>query len=641
MQAMAKALKTSEIRFRQVVEASPNALLVIAQTGLIEMVNAQAEVLFGYPSGELLGLPVDMLTPERFRQQRAERRSAFLADPKPQPMGSAGSMIGLRKDGGEFPIEIGISPIETDEGVMVLSVIVDITERENRESALRLSEERFRSIVGAVSESIIIADADTGVFRGANPSAAQLYGYTQDEMVGLNVVAISAGDPAHAAEEGARRIAAATASGEPERFEWHCRAKDGRLFWADVSIRVAAIDGQRTVIATSRDLTERRATEEQLRQAQKMEAIGQLTGGIAHDFNNLLGIVVGNLDLLRSARPDDPELDELTGDALAAALEGAELTRSLLAFARRQPLKPQPTDLEDLISRTAKLLGRLLSQNIEVSLKFPEAPIQVLVDAAQLKSALTNLATNARDAMPRGGKLHIAARRVHLDAEYAVAQPDVTPGDYALIEVTDTGFGMAPKMLKHIFEPFYTTKGRDKGTGLGLSMVFGFVKQSGGHVSVYSEVGVGTTFRLYLPLALEAEAATTPKPSPELPKGQRELVLVVEDNPALRRSAVRQLGELGYRTQQASTAAEALGLLEANGFDLLFSDVVMPGGMDGLELAKAAIDRWPELKVVLTSGFPETNQKGDVRAANFPFLAKPYRKADLLQVMHDALDDQA
>ncbi len=209
-------------------------------------------------------------------------------------------------------------------------------------------------------------------------------------------------------------------------------------------------------------------------------------------------------------------------------------------------------------------MGRLLNQNIEVSLTFAEAATQVLVDQAQLKAALTNLATNARDAMPRGGRLQIATRRVNLDADYAATQPDVTPGDYALIEVTDDGAGMTPKVLKHVFEPFYTTKGRDKGTGLGLSMVFGFIKQSGGHISVYSEVGVGTTFRLYLPLAEKPEAAAPPTPSPTLPNGRSELVLVVEDNPALRRAAIRQLGELGYRTQQASTAAEALSLLEVN-----------------------------------------------------------------------------
>jgi signal transduction histidine kinase len=381
-----------------------------------------------------------------------------------------------------------------------------------------------------------------------------------------------------------------------------------------------------------------RTSEDQLRQAQKMEAIGQLTGGVAHDFNNLLGVIIGNLDLLRSLRPDDGELGELTDDALNAALGGAELTRRLLAFARRQPLQPQRVDLTALVGGTVKLLRRVLGDNIEVSLELAKDTGPVMADPAQLEAALTNLATNARDAMPAGGKLMIATAKTHLDAAYAALRPDVEAGDYAMVEVTDTGEGMAPEVIERIFEPFYTTKGRDRGTGLGLSMVFGFLKQSGGHVAVYSEVGVGTTFRLYLPSLTGAAASAAPAQPMGPIQGRGETVLVVEDNDALRRIALRELRALGYQVSEAASGVAALARLESEPVDLLFSDVVMPGGIDGVELARAAMARWPGLHVVLTSGFPQTKLEDVFQPTGFRLLTKPYRRADLARVLRELLD---
>jgi PAS domain S-box-containing protein len=513
-------------------------------------------------------------------------------------------------------------------------------ERRNVEAALQVSEDRFRSIFGAISEGIFIVDAATGEFAEVNAAGEAMYGYVDGELVGRDILAIFAGDTEPTRLAINARMASAAGSSSPQRFDWLAKTKDGRQFWTEVSVRFTVIGGKNVVLAIVRDLTERKAMEEQLRQAQKMEAIGQLTGGVAHDFNNLLGVIIGNLDLLRGAHPDDPDLSELSGDALEAALSGADLTRRLLAFARRQPLQPQAIDLAVLINGVMRLIRRVLGENIKIELDLAE-DLYVVADAAQLEAALTNLATNARDAMPNGGKLLITTASRHLDGDYAAANLDVIAGDYAMIEVTDTGAGMSPEVLSHIFEPFYTTKGREQGTGLGLSMVFGFFKQSGGHISVYSEVAAGTTFRLYLPHAGEVPLAKSPPTAISVSPSKGETVLIVEDSASLRRAAVRQLREFGYTVLEARNAAEALDRLAAARIDLLFTDVIMPGEMDGFRLACAAVDRWPGLKVVLTSGFPETRLAASLSATNFPLLTKPYRKSDLALALREALDGTA
>jgi len=394
------------------------------------------------------------------------------------------------------------------------------------------------------------------------------------------------------------------------------------------------------VNSTIQDITERRQTEEQLRQAQKMEAVGNLTGGLAHDFNNLLGVVIGNLDLLRDRQTGDADADELTGEALDAALRGADLTRRLLAFARRQPLQPTRTDVNRLIAGIVKLLERTLGEEIQITLDLSPDTWPVVVDPAQLESGLTNLATNARDAMPGGGQLIIVTGNRSLDADYASQHAEVQPGDYAVIEVSDTGVGMPPEVESHIFEPFYTTKEEGKGTGLGLSMVFGFMKQSGGHINVYSEVGIGTTIRLFLRRAdagAEASGAVVPA---AVVRGSGETVLAVEDNASLRRVVVRQLTELGYRVLEAENAQTALRVLESEPVDLLFTDIVMPGGTSGYELARTVLSRWPQIQIVLTSGFPENkiNGDGDGNERHLRLLSKPYRRDDLGRVIRDVLD---
>jgi len=349
-------------------------------------------------------------------------------------------------------------------------------ERRQVELALRISEDRFRSIFGAISEGIFISDADTGAVVEVNAPGSAMFGYEPGELIGRGLGQLSAGIEPYTETEVVDRVHRAISTRAIQRFDWRCRTKPGDLTWAELSIRIAPIGGRDMVVTVAHDLTERHTIEEQLRQVQKIEAIGQLTGGIAHDFNNLLGVIIGNLDLLRDARPDDKELAELSGDALDAALRGADLTRQLLAFARRQPLQPQKIDLNQLVEGTMRLLKRVLGENIEVTTSYEDETCVAFADRAQLEAALTNLCTNARDAMPKGGALTINCGCRQFDSDSAPMHPGMGPGRYVVIEVTDTGVGMNDEVKARVFEPFYTTKERDKGTGLGLSMVFGFLK---------------------------------------------------------------------------------------------------------------------------------------------------------------------
>ena len=350
--------------------------------------------------------------------------------------------------------------------------------------------------------------------------------------------------------------------------------------------------------------------EEQLHQAQKMEAIGSLTGGMAHDFNNLLGIIIGNTDVLRELETDDPEAEELTRNVLDAAFRGAELTRRLLAFAQQQPLSPRRIDVNQLVSGIIRLLSRTLGENIEIVLSLSSEVSPIVADPAQLEAAIANLATNARDAMPGGGRLAVATADCRLDADSVAPHSELVPGQYVMIEVCDTGSGMTQEVKNRIFEPFYTTKGRDKGTGLGLSMVFGFIKQSGGHINVSTEPGVGTTFRLFLPRATRETIVATENAVVQLLCGGGETILVVEDNDALRRVIRRQLSSLGYRVLEAKQADAALRVMEQESIDVLLTDIVMPGGKDGIELARQARQRWPAIAVVFSSGFSQAKPGG-------------------------------
>ncbi len=385
-------------------------------------------------------------------------------------------------------------------------------------------------------------------------------------------------------------------------------------------------------IVVARDITKRKQAETQLRQAQKMQAIGQLTGGIAHDFNNLLAVIMGNLELLHEQLVVHPRLYELAAQALRAVDRGAALTRRLLIFARRQPLQAQPTDLNKLVLGMIELIRRTLGATIQIQTALAPDLEQTFIDPDQFESTLLNLVINARDAMPQAGRLVLETTNAILDEDYAATHQEVRPGAYVVLSVSDSGTGMQPEVLERAFEPFFTTKETSKGSGLGLSMVYGLVKQSGGHVTIYSEPGRGATVRLYLP-RIHTETQAAPEPTVANPsfEGQGEMILVVEDDVDVCLFAVKALHSLGYKTCQAGDAKTALEILDATPhIALLFTDIVLPGGMDGVHLATEAAHRRPGLPILFTSGYTERMLvSGGQLSEGVDMLTKPYRKAEL------------
>lgn len=408
----------------------------------------------------------------------------------------------------------------------------------------------------------------------------------------------------------------------------------------------AAIEAGEALLATNRQLTEeaenRAAAEAQVRQMQKMESIGQLTGGVAHDFNNMLAIVIGSLDMARRRLGSDPaKARECVDNAMEGAERAAQLTARLLAFSRQQPLAPKPVDANKLVGGMSELLRRTIGENVRIETVLAGGLWAAFIDGAQLENAVLNLCVNGRDAMPDGGRLTIETACTHLDDAYAAAHDEVTPGQYVMVSVTDTGTGMPPEVIERAFDPFYTTKGVGKGTGLGLSQVFGFVKQSGGHVKIYSEPGVGTTVKLYLPRHFgEAEAAAAEAAAGELPRAKDdEIILVVEDEDQVRHMSVDALRELGYVVVQASDANQALTVLEIQPrIDLLFTDIVMPD-MNGRILSDRAREKRPDLKVLYTTGYTRNAiVHNGMLDHDVAFLAKPFTIQQLAAKVREVLD---
>jgi PAS domain S-box-containing protein len=506
-----------------------------------------------------------------------------------------------------------------------------------RTAALRGTELRYRQLVEFSLDAIWIHTNDALVYL--NPEAVRVFGAADaGQLLGRPVDEIIHPDERPRALE-RRHMMRTTGQRAPLTVMKFLRA-DGSPVLLEVKATPIEYEGQASIVAVGRDVTERMRLEEQLHQAQKLEAVGQLTGGIAHDFNNLLTVIVCNLDLMKELK-DVPKAAMQSIDlALNAALRGSDLTRQLVAFARRQALVPQSFSLNQRVSATVDLLQRTLGEHVEIQLILAPDLWPAMADPSQFESALVNLAINARDAMDRSGRLTIETSNVELDEEYTRGNVDVAPGEYVLLCVSDTGSGMTPEVLARAFEPFFTTK-THRGSGLGLSMVYGFARQSRGHVKIYSEPGHGTTVRLYLPrAAAKTEAATAAKADRLQAARPNERILVVEDNVEVRQTVVRQLRELGYDTIEAGAGKEAMDLLQqGERVDLLFSDVVMPGGMDGTELAEAAKTLRPGLKVLLTSGFARASiQDGAANAYLKNLLSKPYRKTELAQRLRAMLD---
>lgn len=621
------------------------ALLLLDADGCILSWNHGAEHLSGYLAHEVIGRhfsciypPDDVATGNPARDLEAAR------------MGQREDVSErVRKNGSRFLAHTVTTMINDPDHALLGfgQVIHDITASTAAATVAKVTETRLRSLIATVLDTVVdglITIDRYGVVQSYNRACTTLFGYTPEEIVGQNVRVLMP-EPYHSEHD--RYLSAYVETNVPRIIgigrEVMGRRKDGSTFPMELAVGESLQGGNHAFVGIVRDLTERREADtqrEQLRQSQKMEAVGQLTGGLAHDFNNLLAIIIGNLDMLREIRAEDHVTNELVRDALESALRGADLTRRLLAFARRQPLQPERANINEVVGAIVRLLTRTLGENISIEMALSPSVWPVLIDRAQFEAAIANLATNARDAMPRGGSLTIATSNGSLDEAYAAVHADVMPGQYVVVEISDSGTGMPADVLTRIFEPFFTTKEQGKGTGLGLSMVFGFMKQSGGHITVHSEPDKGATFRLYLPKVPETVVAQEERVEEGAPQGGSETVLVVEDNAGLRRIVVRQLSEAGYRVLEAPDAASAMTIIESpEPIELLLTDVVMPGDMDGRDLAQAAVARRPLLRTLLTSGFPDARWSGSTMRTGGRLLSKPYRKEELRRVVREMLDE--
>lgn len=500
---------------------------------------------------------------------------------------------------------------------------------------------KLDALLDSAVDAIITIDVD-GLIETVNQAAERLFGYAGEALLGHNVKMLMP-DPwsrehdgylAHHRKTGEKRIIGIGREVQGKR-------KDGSIFPMHLSVSEYAVDGQTFYTGIIHDLTDRKRAEDALFRAQKMDAIGQLTGGMAHDFNNLLTIITGNLELLDMQLTDDGQRD-LLREAQEAADLGAELTARLLAFARRSVLEPEKVDLNALTAKMMGLLSRTLGGSIEIKTSLADDLWIAQVDPGQLENVLLNLAVNARDAMPRGGTLIVETSNEEMDAQFAALQEGLEPGDYVRISISDSGTGMSSETRQQAFEPFFTTKGPGKGTGLGLSMVYGFAKQSGGYVTIYSEMDLGTTINLYLPRQMSAASRiddAAARNAGALSRGQGQLILVVEDDPRVRRLSAQRLEILGYRTVTASDGHEALAILEQNeDITLVFTDLVMPGGLSGYELAEQVRQRTPHKKILLTSGYAEDLVHGSkLGEFRIRLLRKPYKQADLAETIRQVL----
>jgi PAS domain S-box-containing protein len=644
-----EAAQSSDGRYRLLVEAITDyAIYMLDREGRVTSWNPGARRFKGYEADEIIGRHFSTFYTEAEKAQNvpalalaeAERTGRFERE---------GWRV--RKDGTQFWAHVVIDAIRSPEGNLVgfAKITRDLSERRAAETKLRESEELFRLLVQSVTDYAIFMLDVRGRVASWNAGAQRIKGYAPEEIIGRHFSDFyteadrAAGLPRTGLETAARH-------GRWEHQGQRVR-KDGTAFWAHVVIDAIRDDDGKLVgfAKVTRDITERREAEAALQQAQatmirsqKLEAIGQLTGGVAHDFNNLLQVISGSLQLLSKDIAGNARAEMRVQSALAGVARGSKLASQLLAFARRQPLEPRVVNAGRLIKGMDEMLRRALGGEIEVETVIAGGLWNSLIDPDQLENAVLNLAINARDAMNGEGRLTIEASNAFLDDEYVRQHDELSAGQYVMIAVTDTGTGIPPDILERVYEPFFTTKAEDKGTGLGLAMVYGFLKQSGGHVKIYSEVGAGTTVKLYLPREIASEDTLVAAPAGEI-KGGEETVLVVEDDEEVREVAVSMLTELGYRVVKARDAASALVVVDSGiPIDLIFTDVMMPGTLRSPELARKAKERLPDVAVLFTSGYTQNAiVHGGRLDPGVELLAKPYTREALARKIRHVLANHA
>jgi len=627
--AVADALEVN----RAIVSNSPVGIIMYEASGQCVTANEAA--------ARILGATVLQLKKQNFHEIQSWKRSG-LYEPAMQALATGKATKILVELTTTFKkhlwLDVIFTPFRSGEELRMMAVFDDYTERKLAEGRLQASEGRYRSLVETAFDVIWEVDSE-GRFTYISPRVEEFLGYTAEELTGRTIFE-------HMSDKEAERIREVfheiIISRKPfPALESIIRHKDGRSVIIEAA--GAPILGPNAelkgVRGTGRDITERKSLEEQLRQAQKMESIGRLAGGVAHDFNNILMIQMGYCEMMKNRlRSDDPLAEDLA--QIEACVEKASsLTRQLLAFSRRQILQPVVYNLNELAIRLERMLGRLLGEDLILEMSLASSPAMVKTDPGQMEQVLVNLAVNARDAMPNGGKLTIEISTVELEQEYAGSHVGVSPGRYVMLAVSDTGSGMDEETMNHIFEPFYTTKGDSKGTGLGLSTVYGIVRQSGGSIWVYSEPGHGSTFKIYIP-QIEERPAPCKGEEPGIVKGHGELILIVEDDQAIR-VLTRQLVEsLGYRAHSAANGGAAIIMIEEQGLrpDLVITDVVMPG-MNGLVLIERLKKTMPDLRSIYMSGYTNgTVVQHAVMESGHGFLQKPFTTALLAAGIRAALE---
>ncbi|MDE2376915.1 PAS domain S-box protein [Bradyrhizobium sp.] len=627
-----RALQQQLEERRQIFDTSQDLIMIMNSRGWIVQISPSCETILGYRPDEVVGRGADEFThPDHLEGARAEMRALRRGE---QP--KIADTRALHKDGRE--VWLSWLGAWSEQARRYFYVGRDMTEARRAQESLRESERLARNIIETALDAFVQTDEKGGILN-LNSRAETMFGWPRDEALGKDALDLLIGDADRETERNSLRRFTDSRQGGGRRREVMARRRDGKEFRAELSVTGLRRREGLVFNAFFRDLTDKIAAEERIRHTEKMEAIGQLTGGVAHDFNNILTVITGTIEILADAVAKEPQLAAITRMIDEAAARGADLTQHLLAFARKQPLQPRETDVNTLIVDTAKLLRPTLGEHVQIETVFENEASVAIVDPNQLTTALLNLALNARDAMPGGGKLILETGFVHLDEAYASAN-DVRPGHYVLIAVSDTGSGIAANVLDRVFDPFFTSKGPGKGTGLGLSMVYGFIRQSAGHIRIYSEEGHGTSIKMYLPPGNAAAAGAGDGVAPATVASGHETILVVEDDRLVRDYVLAQLRSLGYVTLEAADAAEAMAIVASGKpFDLLFTDVIMPGRMNGRQLADELQKTRPGLKVVYTSGYTENAIIHHGRLdSGVLLLAKPYRKSELAKILRKALD---
>jgi PAS domain S-box-containing protein len=614
----------------RIFETSQDLILVLDAGGAVVQISPSCETILGFRPEEMIGRNgAEFIHPDDLAMSQAEMGAARRGERR-----KISDTRVLHKDG--RPVTLSWLGTWSDPVQRYFFVGRDMTESRLAQETLRESERLARNIIETALDAFVQTN-DSDAILNWNPEAERIFGWRREEVLGKNLIDLVVREEDRSELRASRERFVQGDTLRRRRELWVLR-RDGTEFKSELSVTALKTSGGLVFNTFFRDLTDKIAAEERIRQSEKMEAIGQLTGGIAHDFNNILTVITGTIEILSAAVGKEPQLAAITKMIDEAAARGADLTQHLLAFARRQPLQPREIDVNTLIIDTAKLLRPTLGEHIEIESVFEDEACIALVDPNQLATAILNLALNARDAMPNGGKLILETASTYLDETYA-NQNDVRPGRYSLIAVSDTGSGIPAAILDRVFDPFFTSKGPGKGTGLGLSMVYGFIKQSAGHIKIYSEEGVGTTLKMYLPPGTGASLAPEGHAVADI-EGGRETILVVEDDRLVKDYVLTQLHSLGYITLDAANASEALALVEqGHKFDLLFTDVIMPGPVNGRQLANHLQENRPDLKVLFTSGYTENAIIHHGRLdSGVLLLAKPYRKSDMARMIRRALD---